>query len=104
MITRVVNKSTVQFSISFLLVLGAVFFQLGRMKARLVAQFDTLREAVLSARRADQVKTHFLTAMSHELKTPLHGILGEAHGLKDTDLDTEQVKMVSVVLSLTVML
>ena len=41
-----------------------------------------MREARLAAERANRAKSAFLSRMSHELKTPLHAILGFAELLK----------------------
>lgn len=37
---------------------------------------ETLAEALLEARKASQVKTEFLSHMSHDIRTPINGILG----------------------------
>lgn len=44
------------------------------------------------AEESDNLKTAFLENMSHEVRTPLNGILGFAEFLKDPDLDKEQVE------------
>lgn len=44
------------------------------------------------AEESDNLKTAFLENMSHEVRTPLNGILGFAEFLKDPDLEKEQVE------------
>lgn len=44
------------------------------------------------AEESDNLKTAFLENMSHEVRTPLNGILGFAEFLKDPDLDKDQVE------------
>jgi len=43
-----------------------------------------------AAERANQEKSDFLAFMSHEVRTPLHGVLGSLSLLLDTGLDAEQ--------------
>ncbi|TPV94597.1 MAG: response regulator [Myxococcales bacterium FL481] len=47
-------------------------------------------EARLVAETANELKTHFLLNVSHELLTPLNGVLGLCELLEHTDLDEEQ--------------
>jgi len=49
-------------------------------------QMDSLRQAKLQAEDANQAKTRFLTSMSHDLRTPLNGIIG----FTDLALSTDQ--------------
>lgn len=46
--------------------------------------------ARLDTRLADSAKADFISSISHELRSPLHGILGMADLLKDTSIDTQQ--------------
>jgi PAS domain S-box-containing protein len=47
-------------------------------------------QAQRRAERANQAKTDFLAFMSHEVRTPLNGIMGTLSLLADTPLDAEQ--------------
>ncbi|CAI6337084.1 unnamed protein product [Periconia digitata] len=49
----------------------------------------------LDALAADQAKTSFVASISHELRSPLHGILGTLNFLEDTALDSFQISMIN---------
>jgi hypothetical protein len=49
----------------------------------------------LDALAADQAKTSFVASISHELRSPLHGILGTLEFLRDTTLDSFQKSMLN---------
>ncbi|KAG1649665.1 Sensor protein EvgS [Nymphon striatum] len=48
------------------------------------------------AERTDKAKSQFLTVMSHEMRTPLNGILGVLDLLKTTELKPEQERYVQI--------
>ena len=51
----------------------------------------------LDAKRQDTAKSKFISSVSHELRSPLHGILGSVECLQDTVLDTFQENLVHTV-------
>src|SRR3954452_13274471 len=51
---------------------------------------EELSEALRLAREATQLKEQFLANTSHELRTPMNGIMGMINLLKTTNLDSEQ--------------
>lgn len=51
-----------------------------------------------TAEAADRAKSVFLSTISHEMRTPLNGVLGISHLLSRTRLEEQQQKMVSMVM------
>jgi len=82
-------------------------FRLARHLARLRDRHETLgdeiwevRDAVEGRQKAEaasEAKSRFLATVSHEVRTPLNGILGMAELLADTPLDREQLAYVEAV-------
>ena len=56
-----------------------------------------LRDARDRAQAGDRAKGHFLATMSHEVRTPLNGIVGFTSLLLDTPLDAEQREYVQTI-------
>lgn len=55
----------------------------------------TSEVARLSVQKADRAKTTFIASISHELRSPLHGILGSVEFLRDTVASAYQESLVS---------
>lgn len=55
----------------------------------------TSEVARLTAQKADKAKTTFIASISHELRSPLHGILGSVEFLRDTVASAYQESLVS---------
>ncbi|WP_323037975.1 ATP-binding protein [Pararhodobacter sp.] len=54
------------------------------------------QEALADAQRANAAKSNFLAKMSHEMRTPLNGVLGVAEVLEQLINDPDQQRMVKV--------
>ena len=70
--------------------LGRLAGHFNDMALRLKEQRESVELARSDAERASIVKSEFMTNISHEIKTPMNGILGMSELLSDTDLTSEQ--------------
>ena len=52
----------------------------------------TLEHAKQKAEESDKLKSAFLSNIAHEIRTPMHGILGFAEMLKTVSLTQEQMQ------------
>lgn len=53
--------------------------------------------ARLDTKLADAAKADFISSISHELRSPLHGILGMTDLLKDSHLDSQQISHIQTI-------
>jgi signal transduction histidine kinase len=53
--------------------------------------------ARLDMKLADAAKADFISSISHELRSPLHGILGMTDLLKDSSIDIQQTSHVATI-------
>ena len=58
---------------------------------------EQLRAARDRARLADQAKSEFVASMSHEMRTPMNGILGITELLSNTELAPRQTQYVQII-------
>src|SRR5471032_2193474 len=63
---------------------------LDTMQRSIAENFRRMETARNAALQASQVKSEFIANMSHEMRTPMNGILGMTGLLLDTPLDDEQ--------------
>lgn len=73
--------------------------ELARAVDTVKANADALREAERRERDANAAKSEFLAAVSHEVRTPLNGILGMARLLLDGELTRTQRDLAETMLS-----
>ena len=59
--------------------------------------FGELEAGILAAQASDRAKTDFLATMSHELCTPMNGIIGMNDVLEETALDEDQRELTAVI-------
>ena len=70
--------------------------QLQQLNQELLATAGKHQLARTEAERANQAKTAFLATMSHEVRTPLSGVLGTLRLLQKTQLDTQQTEYIGL--------
>jgi len=59
--------------------------------------FEELEDSLEGAKASDEAKTNFLAAMSHELCTPMNGIIGMNDMLEETNLDEDQRELTAII-------
>lgn len=59
-------------------------------------QMEELREAKEAAEAADRAKTRFLAIVSHEVRTPMNGVLGVLQLMEGTRLDAIQRRQIAI--------
>jgi len=80
--------------LGYLLGFSAVALGLNYVRRRTRVHMEELR---LAAERASAAKTELMADMSHEVRTPMNGVLGLSRLLLDTNLDDKQEKMVGAI-------
>lgn len=81
-------------SIGYLSGFSVVTVGLNYVRTQNLVRMEELR---LAAERASRSKTEFMANMSHEVRTPMTGVLGLSALLLDTKLDDKQEKMVAAI-------
>lgn len=64
---------------------------------KLQSKNEELSKALILAKEATRLKEQFLANTSHELRTPMNGIMGMINLLKDTPLSSEQLEYVDAI-------
>ncbi len=59
--------------------------------------FGELEDGIVTAQSSDRAKTEFLATMSHELCTPMNGIIGVNDLLMESDLDADQRELTDMI-------
>jgi len=86
-------QRAVQASLATLLItLVGAFFSKNMHEA-----FEELETGIAEAQDSDRAKTDFLATMSHELFTPMNGIIGVNEVLEETALDEEQRELTAII-------
>ena len=74
---------------------GELAVSLNSMTETLQHTHDELRIAKESAESASEAKSMFLATVSHEIRTPINGVIGMLKLIKDSPLDTRQAAQVN---------
>ena len=62
-----------------------------------ITQFLSISFDITAVHDASEIKNQFLTNISHELRTPIHGIISTSEFLKETNLDSNQTKFANLI-------
>lgn len=71
--------------------------QIQKLEGELKRKNVTLDLALQEAQSAIRLKAEFLTSISHEMRTPMNGVMGMTGLLLDTELDEEQLEYVETI-------
>jgi signal transduction histidine kinase/CheY-like chemotaxis protein len=71
--------------------------ELGNSLSLLMSTFDELKSAKEAAESANLAKNQFLANISHELRTPMNGIIGMTQLTLETELTCEQLEYLGMV-------
>ncbi len=107
------NLENVILTVTFLSLVGIALGVIGPMirnvasemqsrqkaEAKLREQAEELRRTASAAEAAMRAKARFLASMSHEMRTPLNGVVGMAQVMEETDLSEEQRASLDVIQS-----
>lgn len=75
---------------------GEIFVSFLRDISERVAADAKLLKALVDAQAGERAKAHFLAVMSHEMRTPLNGLLGSLDLLHRTKLSAKQGEYISI--------
>lgn len=95
----VVSEDQIKEALTFLSELAVMIAEQGLANLQLREVSESLVAARHQAERASMAKSEFLATMSHEMRTPLNGVLGYCDLLAFSDLTAEQREWVNVVSS-----
>ncbi len=70
--------------------LGVLAKNIYNLRQSLASKSEELTLAAQKEEKANEAKSHFLSHMSHEMRTPMHAIIGMAHIAKNLD-DIEKI-------------
>lgn len=91
LITRILESENAD-AISKLQQSAGEFSYIGVLFEDYFNQRKTLEQAKQKAEESDKLKSAFLSNIAHEIRTPMHGILGFADMLKTASLSAEQMQ------------
>lgn len=77
--------------------LASTIDELKQTQKKLAVQAKDLTVAKIAAEAANKAKSDFLATISHELRTPMNGVMGMSELMLDTSLDVEQSEYMHVV-------
>lgn len=79
--------------------LGRLASTMDQMRDRLKSSYEEVRAQNVKLMEVDKLKDEFIGTISHEMRTPMNGVIGMAELLDDTQLSAEQREYVSTIQS-----
>lgn len=77
--------------------IGRLHESFNEMALRLQNSFDEIEKQNIELKKLDQLKDEFLASISHEIKTPLHAIIGFSEGIMEESKSPDHLRYLKMI-------